>query len=84
MNSKENHHREEGFEGTGTVHYIELEGGFFGIITDDEKKLLPLNLPDALKVDGIKISFIAKHAQVMTIQMWGIPVELLEVKVIKE
>jgi heat shock protein HslJ len=61
----------------GTVRFIELEGGFFGIITPDGKHYLPLNLPAEFQVDGMPVTFTAREkTNVATIVMWGIPVEL--------
>ena len=33
----------------GTIEYIPLEGGFYGIETGKGEKYLPLNLPDEFK-----------------------------------
>ena len=66
------------FTGTGTVRYIDLEGGFYGIIGDDGKKYLPIDLDQQYKTDGLKVRFRFKaRRDVMTITMWGIPVEVL-------
>ena len=66
--------------GTGTVSYIELEGGFFGIITDDGAKFLPLNLPDRYACDGTEVEFTAVIAHdTTTFAMWGVPVNLLSI-----
>ena len=64
--------------GTGTIRYIDLEGGFYGIVGDDGKKYLPIDLDQQYKTDGLKIRFRFKaRSDVMTITMWGIPVEVL-------
>ena len=68
-------------KGTGTVKYIDLEGGFYGIITDKGEKLNPLNLPDEYKIDGLRVKFKARILRnVTTTQMWGTPVEIIEIK----
>lgn len=68
------------FDATGTVTYIDLEGGFFGIVTGDHESYLPLNLPPEFERDGIKVSFTAvKEPDVITIQMWGTPVRILSI-----
>ena len=69
---------------TGTIKYIPLEGGFYGIETEKGEKYLPLNLPAEFKKDGLKVWFKAKPRRGATIQMWGKPVEILEIKVIEE
>ena len=69
------------FEMYGTVKYIGLEGGFYGIIGDDGGRYQPLNLPEEYRVDGLRIWFKAKiREDVATIYMWGTPIEILEVK----
>lgn len=69
------------FVSTGTIQYIDLEGGFYGIITDQGENYLPLNLPEAFRVDGLRVRFWAKvRNDVMTIYMWGTPVEILKIE----
>lgn len=66
--------------GRGTITYIDLEGGFYGIITDEGAKYLPLNLPDGYASDGTEVDFTAVITQdCATIAMWGVPVNLLSI-----
>ena len=44
----------------GTVKYIDLEGGFYGIVDETGKEYLPLNLKDEFKVDGLKVEGIGE------------------------
>jgi len=74
---------EEVISANGTIEYISLEGGFYGIVTDEGEKYLPLNLPEEFKKDGLRVWFKAKPKNVATIQMWGKPIEILEIKLIK-
>ena len=68
-------------QATGTVHYVDLEGGFYGIETDDGLHYRPLDLPTRFQKDGIRIRFCGRAVQgVIGIQMWGIPVEVSEVE----
>ncbi|RLG67596.1 hypothetical protein DRN93_04250, partial [archaeon] len=62
---------EEVISANGTIKYIPIKGGFYGIITDEGKKYLPLNLPEEFKKDGLRVWFKAKPRKVATIQMWG-------------
>ena len=63
--------------GEGTVQYIDLEGGFFGIVADDGTRYLPLNLPEEFSEDGLAIEFTGIiREDVVTIQQWGTPLEL--------
>ena len=63
--------------GTGTITYVELEGGFYGLIASDGTRYLPLNLDDPFKVDGANVTFEGiLPDDVATIQQWGIPLEI--------
>jgi len=72
---------QEGQAITGTVRYVNVEGGFYGIETDDGTKLDPVNLPDRFKKDGLGIK-----ARVETLQdqvsshMWGQLVRILTIE----
>ncbi len=73
------------FTHQGTIHYIAIEGGFYGIITDKGEKLLPLNLNKQYMKHGTIISFSGSYEKdVMTIQQWGNPYKLDDVHVISE
>jgi len=65
---------------TGTIKYIPLEGGFYGIETDKGEKYFPLNLSEEFKKEGLRVWLKAKPKKVATIQMWGKPIEILEIK----
>jgi hypothetical protein len=70
--------------GTGTIKYINLEGGFYGILADNGQKYLPGNLAKEYQVDGRRVTFRAKILTgVVTIQMWGTPVEVLSMESLK-
>jgi hypothetical protein len=70
-----------GFAFKGRVIEVQLEGGFFGIVTDEGNKLDPSNLPAALRVDGQRVQGRARElGNVMTIRMWGTPVDILEIR----
>jgi hypothetical protein len=66
---------------TGTVQYINLEGGFYGIIDEDGNKYDPVNLPDEFKQDGLRVKFSAKILKdQMSIHMWGTLIEITEIE----
>lgn len=70
---------------TATVRYIELEGGFYGIMSDDGESYMPMNLTDEYKEDGLRIIFKMRHRKdVMSFQMWGKNVEITEIQKLKE
>ncbi|MDH7511097.1 MAG: META domain-containing protein [Methanolinea sp.] len=65
----------------GTIRYVDLEGGFYGIESSDGTHYLPLNLPENYRVDGLLIAFSARTSpNTPTIQMWGIPVTILSIR----
>lgn len=66
---------------TGTIKYIDLEGGFYGIIADSGERYFPLNLDQQYKVDGQKVRVEGKvRKNVMTTTMWGTPLEILRIE----
>ena len=66
----------------GTIVYQELEGGFFGIITDNGDKYNPVNLPKEFQKDGLKVRFKGKiNHDLVGIHMWG---KLFEITRISE
>ncbi|MCX6132705.1 MAG: hypothetical protein NTU47_02730 [Ignavibacteriales bacterium] len=66
---------------TGTVAYIQLEGGFYGINGDDGRSYDPVNLPAEFRKNGMRVSFEAKELKnAASIHMWGIIVEIVHVQ----
>jgi len=69
----------------GVIKYIPLEGGFYGIVTEQGKRYVPVNLSAEFKKDGLKVEFKARiKKDVSSLQMWGEPVEILEIKELEE
>ena len=65
----------------GTVEYIDLEGGFYGIIGNDGKHYDPINLGPEFQEDCLRIYFEAKiREDVASTHMWGIPVEITRIE----
>lgn len=70
---------------TGTVRYVDLEGGFYGIVSRDDQRYLPQNLPDSLRHDGRHVRFRGTlQRDVVTIQQWGTPIELIDIAPVGE
>lgn len=66
---------------TGTITYINLEGGFYGIIADSGDQYFPLNLDQQFKVNNLKVRIEGKiRKNVMTTTMWGTPLEILKIE----
>jgi hypothetical protein len=62
----------------GKVKYIDIEMGFWGIISESGKKYLPINMPSQLKQEGASVSITARTKDsVGSIQMWGTPIEVI-------
>lgn len=68
----------------GKVVYLTMEGGFFGVVTKDGRKLLPMNLPKQFQQDGAVIQFSGKVlTDIVTIQQWGTPFKFQDVELIE-
>lgn len=68
-------------EGTGTVRYLDLEGGFYGILADDGARYRPVNLPETFASDGLRVRFCARPVEGrMSIFMWGTAVEIRDIE----
>lgn len=64
---------------TGTVRHIEIEGGFYGIVTDDGTNLDPVNLPEEFQKDGVRLEArVVPLRDRISIHMWGTPVRIIE------
>lgn len=57
--------------GTGTIKFVSLEGGFFGIISDDDNRYDPVNLPPEFEYDGLRVLFAGEILDLFSIHMWG-------------
>lgn len=68
----------------GTIKYFNMEGGFYGIITEKGEKLLPSNLDKKFQQDGAIIEFSGNFKKdTITFQQWGKPFSISKVKLIK-
>ncbi|WP_292464453.1 protease inhibitor I42 family protein [Methanolobus sp.] len=62
---------------TGTVIYVDLEGGFYGIAGEDNTNYDPMNLEEEFMEDGLEVEFTAYPVEdMMSIRMWGQLVEI--------
>ncbi len=70
---------------SGTVRYLEIEGGFYGLVADDGTKYDPINLPAEYKKDGLRVKFaVLEKKGVMSFHMWGKIVEVVKIQKIVE
>lgn len=68
---------------TGTLHYYPMEGGFYGLETANGQKVLPMNLKKTDQQDGAEVELRGHFKDLMTIQQWGKPFMVEQVKIIK-
>ena len=67
---------------SGTVEWIDLSGGFFGIVGDDGKKYFPVDgLPAQARTQGIHIRAKAQSVNSINIYMWGNTVKLTDISI---
>lgn len=65
----------------GVIQKVELEGGFFGIFTEEGQKLLPTHLPEKFKQSGMEVRFRYRELKnVVSIRMWGKSVVISEIE----
>ncbi len=56
----------------GNVVYLDLEGGFWGIIANNGKKFVPINaLPSEFQSDGQAVAAEMEPVHVLGTTMWG-------------
>lgn len=66
-----------------TVTFLSHEGGFYGLIGENGVKLLPMNLAKEYRQHGAVVKFKGEmKAGMMTIQQWGTPFHITEIKLI--
>ncbi len=64
-----------------TIKFIDLEGGFYAIVTNDDMRYDPVNLPDEFKVDGLRVRFEGKLRDDMySFHMWGKLIEIIKIE----
>ena len=66
----------------GRVQFLNLEGGFYGIITDSGKKILPMNMAKEFAQNGAIVRIKGKVKNVLTIQQWGTPFTITDIELI--
>lgn len=67
---------------SGRVVYKNFEGGFWGIISDDDQRYDPLVLPEQFQIEGLRIAGKVRRRNVAHFHMWGTIVELVELKAV--
>ena len=66
---------------TGTITYVDLSGGFWGIEGDDKQKYTPSQpLPEAFQQEGLKVRAELAPSNGFGIFMWGQQVNVLKIE----
>ena len=73
----------------GTISYIDLDSGFYGIIGDDGTNYYPIHsFNSEYRVEGQRVSFVATTREdyyailSSDILQWGIPMEVISINAI--
>ena len=65
--------------GNGTIGWIVMDNGFYGLVTDDGQQFLPNKIDPAFRVDGLRVSFRGMaRPDKQGEHPWGIPLDLIE------
>jgi hypothetical protein len=69
------------FVTTGTVVFLNLEGGFYGIKGDDGYNYDPIDLPPEYQKDALRVRFEAKELTDRgSVHMWGRIIEIKHIE----
>ncbi len=69
------------FRFRGKVVRVEIEDGFYGIVSSDGGHYDPVNLPEEYKRDGIEVRGVARPAEnALGFHMWGMLVEIISIQ----
>lgn len=63
---------------SGKVVYQNFSGGFWGIVSDSGKEYRPVNFPNQLKKEGVRVDIVIKKMKdEVSLFMWGEPVKIV-------
>ena len=69
----------------GTIEYIMLEGGFYGIQSNDQKNYDPVNLEPQVAISGLSVQVNATIcSSCVSFHMWGIIITIQNISVIND
>ena len=73
--------REDIISGTGTVKFVDLEGGFYGIIANSGIQYDPTNLDRAFEQNNIRVKFEGRiRTDLVNAHQWGTILELTRIE----
>jgi hypothetical protein len=68
-------------EDTGIIKFVDLEGGFYGIVGDNGQKFDPVNLRKEFKKEGLKVKFVyTLKKSTSNVHQWGRIIEILSIR----
>jgi hypothetical protein len=68
-------------EFSGQVVRVELEGGFFGLVSEDGRRFLPVGLPDEFRRDGLAVEVRGRRLPATVgYRMWAPRLEILGIR----
>ncbi len=69
----------------GKATFVNLEGGFWGIVGDNGDRYFPVNMPDQLKIEGANVDVsYSMPRNAMTSQMWGDPIWVIGFRTLRQ
>ena len=72
---------EDAVKVTGTIVFVPLEGGFYGIKGDNGKNYDPTNLQKEFQKDALRVRFVARELpNRASVHMWGVIVEVVNIQ----
>lgn len=72
---------EDRITATGTIRFLNISGGFWGIVGDDGKNYDPMGLAPSFQKEGLRVRFEAKpETDMMSSRMWGTIVTLIHIE----
>ncbi|MEZ4829926.1 MAG: hypothetical protein R3C61_27130 [Bacteroidia bacterium] len=68
---------------TGKITFVNLSGGFWGILGDDGQNYNPgSSLPTGFHKEGVRIKAKVSPSQAFSIFMWGTNIDIKQIEVI--
>lgn len=67
----------------GEIIYLDFEGGFFGIVSDNNKHYDPINLSEEFQEVGLRVSVVAWECRDLgSYHMWGEIIEIRHIRIL--
>ena len=71
-------------QGSGTIQYTSLEGGFYLIVSDAGRKFDPLRLDPAVQRDGLRVRYVVRpRSNAVSVHMVGTIVDVIQIEPIE-